>query len=108
MSNDIQTGKISASLASGKSQQAEELNAQKPEGKAPGASPVATKDTVSMTGDAARLQEIEGMLKNLPSVNNALVTEIGLLISEGRLEINLDRIAASLLETEAAIKDPGD
>lgn len=107
MSNEIQTGKIPASLVSSKSQQAEELTGQKPDAQAPGAGKSASTDQVSMTDDAARLQELEGMLKNSPSVNNALVAEISQLISEGRLEINLDRIAASLLETEAGITDPG-
>ncbi|MBT8146481.1 MAG: flagellar biosynthesis anti-sigma factor FlgM, partial [Gammaproteobacteria bacterium] len=62
---------------------------------------------VSMTDDASRLREIEGMLKNSPAVNNALVAEVSQLIAEGRLEINLESIAASLLETEAGITDPG-
>ena len=107
MSNEIQTGKVSANLVSGKSQQTDELKTQKPDAKAPGAGQPTSKDTVSMTNDAARLQEVEELLKNSPSVNNALVAKISQLISEGRLEINLDRIAASLLETEAGITDPG-
>jgi len=105
MSNDIQTGKIPTSLVSGKSQQTEELNTQKSDAQAPGSGQLSSTDKVSMTDDAARLQEIEGMLKNSPSVNNALVTEISQLIADGKLEINLDRIAASLLETEAGITD---
>ena len=107
MSNEIQTGKIPGSLASSKSQQTEELNTQKSGAKASGAGQLSSSDKVSMTDDAARLQEIEGLLKNSPSVNNALVAEISQLIAEGRLEINLDSIAASLLETEAGITDPG-
>ena len=107
MSNDIQTGKVTTGIASAKSRQSEELKTQKPDAQASGAGPSSSTDKVSMTNDAARLREIEGMLKNSPSINNALVAEIGQLISEGRLEINLDRIAAGLLETEAGITDPG-
>ena len=106
MSNDIQTGKIPASLASSKSQQTEKPNTQKSNAQSSGTGKLSTSDKVSMTDDAARLQEIEGLLKNTPSVNNALVAEISQLIAEGRLEINLDSIAASLLETEAGITAP--
>jgi len=107
MSNEIPTGKIPASLVSGTSQSTEELKTQKPDAKAPGTGQLSSSDKVSMTDDAARLQEIEGMLKDSPSINNALVAEISQLISDGRLEINLDRIAASLLETETGITDSG-
>lgn len=107
MSNDIPTGKIPTSLVSGKSPQAEEVQVKKPGAQAPGAGQPSSSDKVSMTDDAARLQEIEGMLKNSPSVNNALVAEISQLLANGQLEINLDRVAASLLESEAGITDPG-
>ncbi|MEZ5490693.1 MAG: flagellar biosynthesis anti-sigma factor FlgM [Gammaproteobacteria bacterium] len=109
MSNEINTGKIPLNLATGKSQ-----GAQQPESPKPGAAKTAaiaatsspSADKVSMTGDASRLQQLEGLLKDTPQVNNTLVTEVSQLIASGKLEINLERIAANLLETEAGITDP--
>ena len=59
-----------------------------------------------MTDDAARLQQLEGLLKNAPQVNSTLVAEVSQLLADGKLEINLERIAANLLEKEAGITDP--
>jgi flagellar biosynthesis anti-sigma factor FlgM len=108
MSNEINTGKIPVNLVTGKSQ-----GAQQPESPKPGAakatataSTTPAADKVSMTGDASRLQQLEGLLKDTPQVNNALVSEVSQLIASGKLEINLERIAANLLETEAGITDP--
>jgi flagellar biosynthesis anti-sigma factor FlgM len=106
MSNEIHTGNIPVNITSGKSQKTDKPSAPKPDAKAPGAEQSQSAVTVTMTGDVSRLQEIESMLKTLPTVNSALVAEISQLIAEGRLEINLDRIAANLLEAEAGITDP--
>ena len=107
MSNEINTGKIPVNLVTGNSQKAPQLETPKQGGAKPGApasSPSA--DKVSMTDDVSRLQQLEGLLKDTPQVNNALVAEVSQLIASGKLEINLERIAASLLETEAGITDP--
>jgi len=107
MSNEINTGKIPVNLATGKSQRAQQPEDPKQGETKPGSpAPSSSADKVSMTDDASRLQQLEGLLKDTPQVNNALVAEVSQLIASGKLEINLERIAASLLEAEAGITDP--
>lgn len=65
--------------------------------------PAATADTVSITDTVARLQKIETELAAMPAVNDKLVSEIKQLMSDGSLEMDLDRIAKSLLEIETGV-----
>ena len=105
MSNEINTGKVPAHVVSNSGQKTDPLSPGKQGEQAARPGP-STSDKVSMTDDAARLQEIEGLLKNTPPINSELVAEVSQLLAAGKLEINLERIAASLLETEAGITKP--
>ncbi len=108
MSNEIDTGKMPVNLVSSTSQKARQAESSKPGATKSEAAiaPVSTPDRVSMTDDAARLQQLEGVLRNSPRVNNVLVAEVSQLIADGKLEINLERIASNLLEMDAGITDP--
>lgn len=106
MSNEIKTDNVSVNIANTKSQASEAATSKQPDNTTPPAVKPSAADTVSMTDAASRLQEIEGMLRNMPKVNNDLISEISQLIADGGLEINLDRTASKLLETEAGITDP--
>ena len=105
MSNEIQTDKVSVNIANTKSQASGTITSKQSDTTVPPSVKAASADTVSMTDDASRLQEIEGMLKNMPAVNKDLISEISQLIANGGLEINLERTASKLLETEAGITD---
>ena len=106
MSNEIKTDNVSVNIANTKSQANEAAASKQPDNTSPPAIKPSSADTVSMTNAASRLQEIEGMLRNMPKVNNELISEISELIADGGLEINLERTASKLLETEAGITDP--
>ena len=83
MSNEINTGKIPANLVSGKSHKTQQLeNSRTGAAKtATSGSSSATADKLSMTDDAARLQQLEGLLKNAPQVNSTLVAEVSQLLA---------------------------
>ena len=107
MSNDIRTGSIPVSITSNNSQKNARTAEQGPNLEAAKSGPTNTAlaDTVSMTDTASRLQEIENLLAAIPPVNDALVAEIGQAIADGSIEINLERIAANLIEMETGVLD---
>lgn len=105
MSNDIRTGSLPVNIASNNSHKNSKA-AEQSSNTAPvqaGQVKVAEADTVSMTDQVSRLQEIENLLAAIPPVNDALVAEIGQAIADGTIEINLDRIASNLIEIESGI-----
>lgn len=57
-------------------------------------------DRVSVTSEAARLQEIEEQLLAVPEVNSQKVAEIKAQIAAGTFEINPQRIAEKLISFE--------
>lgn len=106
MSNDIQTGNLPVSNISTSSQKAANQtgqSAQKAGSQSPAARPA---DTVSITDQVSRLQEIENMLGSVPPVNNALVEEVRQLIANGNLEMDLERTASRLIEMETGVPAP--
>lgn len=105
MSNDIQTGKLpvsSINTGTQKTANAQSRAADKPADNAP----ARVSDTVSITDQVSRLQEIENMLGSAPPVNNALVNEVSQMIANGTLEMDLERTASRLIEAETGVPSP--
>jgi negative regulator of flagellin synthesis FlgM len=63
--------------------------------------PTPVTDRVSVTSEAARLQEIEEHLLSVPEVNAQKVAEIKAAIASGTFEINPQRIAEKLIAFES-------
>lgn len=105
MSNDIRTGNIPVNITSGNSHKNSKTAEQSTKAVPAQAQQVRAieSDTVSMTDQVSRLQEIENLLAAIPPVNDALVAEIGQAIADGSIEINLDRIASNLIEMESGV-----
>ena len=61
----------------------------------------ASADRVSVTSEAARLQEIEEQLMAVPEVNSAKVAEIKAQIANGTFDFNPQRIAEKLIAFES-------
>ena len=61
-----------------------------------------SSDSVSLTDTAARLRNIEGVLAEMPEVDNGRVAEIQRAIADGSYEIDAGKIADKLLNFEAA------
>jgi len=99
MSNDIQTGKLPVSTINTGSQKTANLSGQAAQKSARGTEQPRS-DTVSITDQVSRLQEIENMLGSVPPVNSALVAEVSQMIADGTLEMDLDRTASRLIEME--------
>ncbi|MBU1237143.1 MAG: flagellar biosynthesis anti-sigma factor FlgM [Gammaproteobacteria bacterium] len=55
-------------------------------------------EQVDLSSLSARLQEVSAAIANTPEVDTARIAEIKQAISEGRFQINPDRIAEGLLE----------
>lgn len=64
----------------------------------------ANADRVSVTSEAARLQEIEEQLMAVPEVNSAKVAEIKAAIANGTFDFNPQRIAEKLIAFESGGK----
>lgn len=60
-------------------------------------------DTVSLTDTAARLQNLENTIAELPVVDSQRVEEIRSAISNGEYEMNLTNIADKLLGLDAEL-----
>ena len=102
MSNDIQTGKLPVANLHTGSHKAANLSGQAAQKSAPG-SAQPRSDTVSITDQVSRLQEIENMLGSVPPVNSSLVAEVSEMIANGTLEMNLERTASRLIEMETGV-----
>ena len=102
MSNDIQTGKLPVATLHTGGQKTANLSGQAAQKSARGVEQ-ASSDTVSITDQVSRLQEIENMLGSVPPVNNALVAEVSAMIANGTLEMNLERTASRLIEMETGV-----
>lgn len=61
-------------------------------------------DRVSVTSEAARLQEIEEQLMAVPEVNAQRVAEIKAQIAAGTFDLNPQRIAEKLIAFESGSK----
>ena len=68
------------------------------------AASVSSADRVSVTSEAARLQEIEEQLMAVPEVNSQKVAEIKAMIANGTFDFNPQRIAEKLIAFEAGNK----
>jgi len=68
------------------------------------AAPVSSADRVSVTSEAARLQEIEEQLMAVPEVNSQKVAEIKAMIASGTFDFNPQRIAEKLIAFESGGK----
>jgi negative regulator of flagellin synthesis FlgM len=56
-------------------------------------------EQVDLSSISARLQDVEAAMADTPSVDAARVAEIKQAISEGRFQINPERIAGGLIES---------
>jgi len=62
----------------------------------------AGSDTVSLTNTAARMRSLENTVASMPVVDSQRVAEIKQAITEGRYQINPERIAEKMLDMEQA------
>lgn len=106
MSNDIQPNKLTANIASNKSEKNTRVKETDPSVATSVTDQSSTKDKVSVTDQASRLQEIESLLSAMPTVNSDLVEEISQKLASGNLEINLERTASNLIEMVTGAQDP--
>ena len=65
----------------------------------PALSAVAGGAQVELSSLSSRLQEVERAMANTPVVDAARVAEIKQAISEGRFQVNADKVADSLIES---------
>jgi negative regulator of flagellin synthesis FlgM len=57
-------------------------------------------DTVNLTSTAERLKELEASMAEQPAVDPHRVEEVRQAIDDGTFEVNAERIANQLIETE--------
>jgi negative regulator of flagellin synthesis FlgM len=67
------------------------------------AKPSTTIDTVSLTGAATRMRQLEQTLEGLPIVDTQRVAKIKQDIASGNYTIDPERIAEKLLELESEL-----
>ena len=60
-------------------------------------------DTVSITDEVSRLQEIETLLAAIPAVNGKLVAKISQEIANGSFEVDPRSTASKLIEMESGV-----
>ncbi len=60
----------------------------------------AATDTVRLTDTAERLKDLEASMAEQPAVDPHRVDEVRQAIDDGTFEVNAERIAAQLIETE--------
>jgi len=108
MSTDIQTGKIPASISNPGTAKSSLQDRSAGTVKSAGTGQTTTADTVSMTDQAARLQQFEAKLAEVPHVNPQLVNEMKLAIAEGSLDMDFEGTAAKLIEIEGANSEGSD
>tara|TARA_R110002073_G_scaffold57768_2_gene146525 strand:+ start:1787 stop:2116 length:330 start_codon:yes stop_codon:yes gene_type:complete len=102
MSTDIQTGKIPANVISSGASNTLDNGHKAKSGSAQQAARAGITDTVSVTDQAARLQELESTLAAYPEVNSSLVAEMKQAIADGSFEMNFEDTAADLIAIEGA------
>lgn len=73
-------------------------NRPRPAAQASQPSPAQAGEKVALSALSARLQEASAAMADTPIVNLARVAEIKRAISEGRFQVNPERIADGLLE----------
>ena len=100
MSTEIGTGNITANINSHRNSKTSEQRQAVAPVQAKQSEHSKTNDTVTMTAEVSRLQELESLLAAIPPVNDKLVAEVGRAIADGSLDLNLDRIASKLIEVE--------
>lgn len=61
---------------------------------------VSTGDTVALSPEAQNLGRLQEKIDATPEVDSERVAQIRQAISEGRFEINADRLAAAMLDQE--------
>jgi negative regulator of flagellin synthesis FlgM len=104
MANDIQNTPKSApgpmTLGRGKVAQ---VNEQAPAARGNTAEETPTRDRISLTDSAVKLQEVSRRLAQEPSVDNRRIEQIRSELSAGTYEINADRIADRLLSQQRSL-----
>lgn len=63
----------------------------------------ANEDSIQLTDTAAKLQQIEQSLSDIPIVDNARVDAISQSIDDGQYQINDHKIADRIIQTETDI-----
>jgi len=104
MSTNIQTGNMPVNINNHKNSK----TAEPSHNSAPvRTQPTKSIDTVSITDEVSRLQELEARLAAIPVVNDAAVAEMSQAIAAGTFEIDLQGIASKLIEMESGVLDSG-
>lgn len=104
MANDINTSNpanVLGTVARGLNNTAAGTERKASDSEAPA---VSSADRVSVTSEAARLQEIEEQLMAVPEVNSQKVAEIKAMIANGTFDFNPQRIAEKLIAFETGGK----
>ncbi|MGV3592994.1 MAG: flagellar biosynthesis anti-sigma factor FlgM [Gammaproteobacteria bacterium] len=105
MANDINVNNpanVLGSVARGLGSPA--AGTERKSGESTDAPAVSSTDRVSVTSEAARLQEIEEQLMAVPEVNSQKVAEIKAMIANGTFDFNPQRIAEKLIAFEGGGK----
>lgn len=63
----------------------------------------AGSDTVSLTGTAAKLRQLEAALSELPVADNERIDSVKRAVTNGTYEIDPHRIAAKMLDFERSL-----
>lgn len=63
----------------------------------------ATADTVSLTGTAAKLRQLEAALSELPAADTDRIDAVKRAVANGTYEIDPHRIAAKMLDFERSL-----
>jgi len=66
-------------------------------------SQAAGADTVSLTGTAAKLRQLEAALSELPVADNERIDSVKRAVANGTYEIDPQRIAAKMLDFERSL-----
>ncbi len=69
------------------------------------ASQGSTSDKVTFTGDAAQLRGLEDAVRQTSGVDTKKVEAIKTAITEGKFEINAEKIATKLIELESDLRN---
>lgn len=103
MANDINTNNPSAVLGALQRGLSSSAGAERKKADNETQAPTSA-DRVSVTSEAARLQEIEEQLMAVPEVNSAKVAEIKAQIANGTFDFNPQRVAEKLVAFETGGK----
>jgi len=62
-------------------------------------------DSINLTDTASQLQQIEQSLSDIPIIDNAKVDSIGQSIKDGNYQINNEKVADRIIQSESTISN---